>query len=287
MQIVLNSIALEPNRWTAEKVPYFRLEDLLAPIAAAGFSAVEVWQNHAALLAPKELESLRRKADAVGVSFPIVGMYPQFHLEAEERRAELARFDAMMGTMRVLGARVLKLMPGRVPSVKLTPELWARSVEFVREVLARTAGAGPMVPLETHAGTVADDPDALLRFIADVGSDRLKVCWQPFDFASSDKAIELYDRLAAHVVHLHLQGRAGNSMSLLEESNIAYRRILRHILGSGFDGYASIEFVRDCVVESPGKFDLALVLENARRDREFIAGQAPDEEPPATAAGRP
>jgi hypothetical protein len=39
---------------------------------------------------------------------------------------------------------------------------------------------------------------------------------------------------------------------------------------SVFDGYLSIEFVRDCVVDSPEQFDLDTVLANAQRDRRFV-----------------
>jgi len=270
MQILLNSIALEPNRWTKDKIPHFRLENLLDAISGAGFSALEVWQNHAALLKPDDLKRLAERGEIEGLSFPVVGMYPQFHLEGDERQAELERVDAMVGIVSTLGAEVLKLMPGCVPSAELDAAAWQRSVEFAQEMVQRTAQAGTIIPLETHGNTVADDPDALLRFIDEVGSDRLKVCWQPFDFQSTDKAIELYDRLAPHIVHLHLQGRGGGEMELLENSDIDYRRVLGHIFDKGFDGWLSLEFVRGCVVESPEEFDIDLVLENAKADRAFI-----------------
>jgi len=270
LEIVLNSIALEPNRWTQDKVPYFRLENLIEPIAAAGFRSVEIWQNHAVLLEPAELRDLRGRADEAGVTFPILGMYPQFHLEGEERDAELRGWDAMADTMRALGASVLKVMPGHVASADMGPDVWDRSVEFVREVLDRTAELAPVIPLETHAGTLGDDAEALLRFFRDVGSDRLKVCLQPLDFTSTEDTIAFYDALAPHVMHLHLQGRKGNEMCMLEDAEMDYGRLLAHAFEMGFSGYLSIEFVCGCVVDSPEQFDLDLVLENARRDRGFI-----------------
>ena len=270
MEILLNTIALEPNRWTERKIPYFRVEELLEPIAAAGFHSLEIWQPHLTTLRPDEVQRLKARADEAGISVPILGMYPIFHLEGQEREEELARWDQMFGLADVFGAHVLKIMPGRTPSAEMTPQVWDRSVAFVQEVLRRSEEQGTIIPCETHAGTVADDPDTLLRFLEAVGSDRLKVCWQPFDFGSTRKAIELYDKLAPRVVHLHLQGRKGREMELLEESDIDYREVLAHVFASGFDGCLSIEFVRDCVVESPEQFDLEAVLENAQRDRRFV-----------------
>lgn len=270
MQITLNSIALEPNRWTEGKIPHFRLEELLPAIAEAGFESIEIWQNHLALLESEEVNSLAEQADSLGVGFPIVGMYPRFHLEGADRDAELERFVAMAGKMDVVDADILKLMPGQVASEDLEPELWERSVGFMQEVLELTEENDVIFTLETHGGTLADAPDALERFLDDVDSERLEVCWQPYDFGSTGKAIKLFDRLAEYIVHLHLQGRRDGEMELLEDADIDYRQVLGHIFNTEFDGYISIEFVRDCVVDSPGQFDVDQVLENAARDREFI-----------------
>jgi sugar phosphate isomerase/epimerase len=270
MLIVLNTIALEPNRWTEGKIPQFQMEELLEPISEAGFESLEIWQNHVALRDREDIEAIAEQADSLDISTPIVGMYPRFHLEGEDRQAELDRFDGMVEKMDLLGADILKLMPGQVPSSELTAELWERSVKFMREVLERTEESDVIFTLETHGGTVADDPDALERFMEDVGSERLEVCWQPYDFSSTGRAIKLFDRLAESIVHLHLQGRRDGEMELLEHADIDYRQVLGHIFNTDFDGYISIEFVRDCVVNSPEYFDLGHVLDNARRDREFV-----------------
>ena len=273
MEILLNSIALEPNRWTKEKIPYVALEELLTSVATAGFDALEVWQNHVALLDRGGLDSLAERAESLGLAIPVVGMYPRFHLEGRERDAELDRLEAMLGIMDALGTDVLKIMPGTLASAEMTPELWDRLVGFAREMLDRTRPGNITIPCETHGKTVADDPDALLRFFEAVGSDRLKVCWQPLDFEDTQAALELYDRLAPHVTHLHLQGRRGGEMDLLEAADIDYARVLGHIFAGGFDGYVSIEFARGCVVDSPELFDLEEVLESAAIDRAFIEAQ--------------
>jgi len=273
VEILLNSIALEPNRWTKEKTPHVALEELLAPVARAGFHALEVWQNHVALLDREGLDALAERAEALGVAIPVVGMYPRFHLEGRERDAELARLEVMLGIMDALGAEMLKIMPGTLASAEMTPQLWDRSAGFAREMLDRTRSRNITIPCETHSKTVADDPDALLRFLETVGSDRLKVCWQPLDFEDTQGALELYDRLAPHVTHVHLQGRRGGEMELLEAADIDYARVLGHIFAGGFDGYVSIEFARGCVVDSPEQFDLEEVLESAATDRAFIEAQ--------------
>ena len=269
MKVLLNSIALEPNRWTKEKVPYFRLHDLLDEVAGAGFDAIEVWQNHVATLDEIEVCRLAREARQLGVTFPVIGMYPLFHLTGAERAGELARFERMFGSARALGTGVIKVFAGRISSADITAEQWDASVGFAREVL-EGAGEELLFTVETHGNTLADSCECALRFVQAVGSPRLKVCWQPYDFTDTEKAIQDFDRLSEHVIHLHVQGRSGGEMALLEESDIDYSLLLEHVFASGFDGLVSIEFARGCVVESPEELDVHEVLANAARDRRFI-----------------
>ena len=84
--LLLNTLALDPHRWTPEKVGYYRLEALLEPIAEAGFHGVELWQYHLCRESKAEVQQLRTKAEALGVRFPVVGMYPQLHRDGTSRR---------------------------------------------------------------------------------------------------------------------------------------------------------------------------------------------------------
>ncbi len=270
MKLMLNSIALEPNRWTRDKIPHFALKDLLAPMKDAGFNAVEVWQNHLALLASRAVRELKEAAEDSGIDFPAVGIYPAFHLDPPGRNEEKSRILSIAGKAADIGAKVLKMMPGKIPSAELDPELKRKSEAFVSEILEATETYDLTLTFETHGGTLADDTGALQSFIKAVGSERLKVCWQPYDFRHTAKAIALFDELSQHITHLHLQGRKSGEMELLENADIDYSRVLKHIKATGFDGYVSIEFVRDCVSKSPESFDLFKVLSNAARDREFV-----------------
>ena len=80
IRILLNSIALEPNRWTTEKIPFYRLEELLEPIAQSGFRGIEVWQYHVSSLNEDAITDLTMQADDLGIDFPVLGIYPRLHL---------------------------------------------------------------------------------------------------------------------------------------------------------------------------------------------------------------
>ena len=43
--LLLNTIALDPNRWTPAKQPYTHLETVLDRVVASGFRQLEIWQS--------------------------------------------------------------------------------------------------------------------------------------------------------------------------------------------------------------------------------------------------
>jgi sugar phosphate isomerase/epimerase len=123
---------------------------------------------------------------------------------------------------------------------------------------------------ETHANTLFDSVETVAATLEIIESEELEVCFQPFDPTDTEQAIADYTALADHVIHIHLQGRRNNEMSLLSDSDIDYERLLETFEINGFAGYLSIEFVKDCVVDHPEDFDLDVVLQNAVKDREFV-----------------
>ena len=167
--LLLNTIALDPNRWTAEKQPYFRLEALLEPVAAAGFRALEVWQYHLSTLDDAGVRTLASRADALGVTFPIVGMYPKLDLDGEARMREWASAETLVQRAARCGAHSVKLFAGRLGSAEADAEAYARSVAFMQDLIAVADGHGLTVTAETHPDTLCDSVPATERFLDAVG----------------------------------------------------------------------------------------------------------------------
>ena len=273
--LLLNTIALDPNRWTAEKRPFFKLADLLPAVAAAGFGALEVWQYHLSTPDAAGVEALAERAGALGVTFPIVGMYPVLDAEGAERERAWSEVETVVRRAERVGARAVKMFAGRLGSNEADAAAVARSVAFTRDLVALAADHGLGVTAETHPNTLCDNVPATRRFLDAVADERLALCFQPFDFTSTKRAVADVRALAERVAHVHLQGRRAGEIVLLEEAEVDYAAVLRVLVENGFDGAVSIEFVKDCVVERPADFDLDAVLENARRDRAFVEAAVP------------
>jgi sugar phosphate isomerase/epimerase len=267
--LLLNTIALDPNRWTPEKVAFHDLADLLPAVATSGFHALEVWQYHVSRLSDEEFDALTERARSLNVTFPIVGLYPALHLEGEERAREWEAMQRLARRAEALGATVIKVFVGQFGSEEVGAA-YEQSVAFARD-LARVADEqGMTLTAETHPDTLCDSVPATLRFLDDVDVSNVRLCYQPFDFESTERTIADYRTLREHIIHVHLQGRRDDRMVLLERADVNYNAFLQTLAADGFDGYLCIEFVEGCVVERPEDFDLAVVLANARRDRAFV-----------------
>jgi sugar phosphate isomerase/epimerase len=268
--VLLNTVALDPHRWTADKIPFFDLPDLLNPIRSVGFTDLEIWQYHLDHLRVSVGE-LGRMLDNRGMATRIVGIYPKLHLDGAEREKELSHMMGLVDIAAELGAAVIKMFVGSVGSAQVSDADYDRSVGFLNALLARAEQHDLLIAGETHENTLFDTPDSLEATLRVLNNPCMKVCFQPYDWKKTRQAVEDFDRLFEHIVHLHFQGRRDGRMVLLENADLDYERFVRHVVRRRFDGFSSIEFVKDCVVDRPEDMDLDLVLENARRDRLFLS----------------
>lgn len=271
MQLLLNTIMLEPNRWTAEHALTWPLVDLLDPMAAAGFRDLEVWGYHLDRLSEAGVEQLAAALEARAMRAVGVGAYPAFHLEGAQDEEERRSLEQLVGAAVRLGASVFKIFPGRVASAEAGDAVWRRSVEGMRRLAGRTAEAGMLLTLETHGGTLCDTLDGTRRLLEQLPEDGVGICFQPYVEHDTAAAMAAFDALGSRVRHVHLQNRKDGAAALLEEGDWTdYRRFLPHVRRSGFDGLLCLEFTAG-ITPAPGEaFDLAGVLANAARDRAFV-----------------
>ncbi len=269
-QLLLNTLALDPHRWTPEKVGYYRLDALLAPIAEAGFHGVELWQYHLSRESKAEVQQLHTKAETLGVHVSVVGMYPPLHLDGEARRTAWDEVAKVVEYAGLLEAEVIKIFVGSKGTDALTEAEYERSLAFLADLVALTGSCGLTITGETHAHTLFDSLEACRAVLDAVGADAFKVCFQPYDLTDTAQALAEYDALREHVVHVHYQGRRGDALALLREADLDYAALTRTLAARGFDGYLCIELVKDCIVEPPNRFDLARVLHHAQQDRDFV-----------------
>ncbi len=262
--ILLATIAVEPNRWTADKNPWFELKDLLHPVSESGFRAVELWEYHIRHLSPKQLDVLLELGSENDVDFLAMALYPKL-------------FDTDFGTYiddvfrqaSRLGVRKLKIFAGDRGSANLSPAEREYSLARIRQLVRAGMDLGITVSTELHQDTLCDSVDAALQTVAELDGT-INICFQPLDFSNQKKTMEDFRRLAPHVDHIHLQGRSDGEFHGLENADINYGELLPLARSQSPNADYCIEFVQDCIVADPQLFDLTKVLSNACRDLEYV-----------------
>ena len=94
MQILLNTILIEPNRWAPDKTPHRPLSEHLTTFQRAGLQTLEIWQYHVSTLDARGLANLSTHLNACALRPVALGAYPFLHLdgpEGDEAMVQLGR----------------------------------------------------------------------------------------------------------------------------------------------------------------------------------------------------
>ena len=274
MLLLLNTIMLEPNRWTEEKHLTRPLTTLLPIIHQAGFLNLEIWQYHLFDCNQRSVEAIKSQLSELGMKAPVLGAYPQLHLEGNAGETELTRLGLLVNSAKLLECSVFKIFAGRIASTDADAAVRRISVERMIRLADWLAVHGITLTLETHGNTLCDTLDSTSRLLDELDSaSNIDICFQPYVEDDTDAAIEAFDTLRDRVSHLHLQNRLSDgSVSLLENGTWTdMRRFLPHVKAAGFNGFACLEFTADIIPAEGSTFDLHQVIANAQRDRNFVA----------------
>ncbi len=248
MDILLHTIALEPARWTPQRVSR-PLAQLLPAIAERGFKQLEIYEPH--LRDEAEWPEIIATLTSLGLKAEILSSY--LDLKTSENFDDLKRrLDAFGFTK----ARIF-------PSAPATEEGMNTLAVRLRRLSARIPGVE--ILLETHDGSLADDPPLLVRMMEELSHPRIGLLYQP-TFFDAERSLRQFELEKPFIRHLHLQGRrADTSFTRLEDGLVPWSRIITELSP---EVNATLEFV-PCAVCPPEQFDLAAALSEARSETDY------------------
>lgn len=248
--ILLGSILLEPNRWTADKAPSLRVSDWAERAREAGFDGIELWENH--YLRADATERARLQASPCPVL--IFNSYAAFEPDdrvGRERAREAAGDLGATGVKFNLGAD-----PAQTPYYLETIAFWAQAFPPSARLLC-----------ECHPGTVLETPEAAAKAFAAWTDARLQAIVHPFN-AKSDALQMWLAALGNRITHAHVQTRTDNNQIVrLDRRAREVRSALALLKDHGFDGSFTVEFTEGTRTAN----DRPDVLwENAVADLQFL-----------------
>lgn len=129
-----------------------------------------------------------------------------------------------------------------------------KTVETLRAGCDAARGSGITLVVERHVGSFADTPERIERLISEVDRENFALNYQVLDFLSPDRIAhqaEDAEALIGHAAYVHLKNyrenpeRGGPLMpgGSLEGGVLDYQAILRAVLGSGYAGPMTFEFL--------------------------------------------
>lgn len=266
MNILLHTIALEPARWTPQRVSQ-KLTDLLPRIAAVGFRELEIFEPH--LGAEPGSAEIRDALAANGQRPVILSSYVQLNPSKTSDTEFSEQMDLIGERVRFYGFRKIRIFPG----AGMQPQDADGVVEFTRRARELAMGLPDVeILLETHDGSLADDPEGLVGIVGDIHLPNVGLLFQPTFFQDAGRTLEQFRVQKPHIRHLHLQNRNPDlSFATMRDGIVPWPEIFRE-LGGAID--ASIEFVPAgiCGVEA---FDPGATLDQIRAEAEAVRSVCP------------
>lgn len=186
----------------------------------------------------------------------------------------------ILDSAQALGADRVRIWAGTLGSADASPQEYGGIVSRLRDAASEASDRGIMLAVEYHRGTLADNPDAVLRLLADVDSPALSTYWQPSVGATDDEVLTEFDAVAAHTsaVHVFSWWPKTRRLRLQEREDLWRRLCLVAVARSTPPRDALLEFVPDD--------DPALLAAESATLRRLLAdarGRVPRERAPESA----
>jgi len=268
MEILLNTIMLEPKRWNSPKFITIPLIELLPDIKKAGFDELEIWGYHIWNMDEGELSSLSEELRAKNMIVPSIGSY--LIGQGGSRRENILNVaNKYFSICEKLGSRKLRIFYGDKDFEKSSQGYLQFIDEVFEEIFKIGQDKGIQVIPEMHKRTVIGSIKGLKRAIEKwKGHLNFGVVYQPYKFRT-EPALKALNVALGYIQSVHLQNRHNENFAALSEGDVDYRKILKKLAISGYSGPFVLEFTTG-IISSVEDFDYRRILSSTAKDKEWL-----------------
>ena len=177
----------------------------------------------------------------------------------DEYRQQLTVLRRCMGIAREMGTHLVRIFTFRKEMVLfgsepiVAPSAWAQLLRRLEEPLRMAEGEEITLAVETAIGSNVTSAALARRLIDELGSDRLRVLWDPCSslYCTEVPFPDGYEAIRDYVVHIHLKdGIVDLPMASFEfcplgegQMRAHYADIVRALRQDGYEGTISLESV--------------------------------------------
>jgi len=191
-------------------------------------------------------KALREKSCGL---IPVITVTPYVralnHPDERLRSSVVGQMEAYIDLARDVGARYVRVYGGEE---RREPEAMRLLIDSLGRLADYASQRGVILLLENHPGTMTVTGRATAEVVAAVGSDSLRVLYDPANvMAHSDERPEVTFRLQEGLIeYVHVKDLvitpSGRKSCLLGAGSVPWKDILRWLAASGFSGWFSLEY---------------------------------------------
>ena len=222
------------------------LDNAFSLVARSGFHKVDLWggpPNYSNDPAVCDIPGIKAKAAANGLTIANLGTYPGQKLLERDDAAEMQEMKWAVDNAVALGARSIRVHPGTGEDTGIIPRL----VPFFVEAARYAADNQVYLGMENHQGSIAGNPDAIMKLVRAVGSSWFGILYEPanlmhcrVDYRAAYKAFR------GSIVHIHLKDSrwVGDTYerTMLGEGDVDCGWVVSTLEADGYRGDYALEF---------------------------------------------
>jgi sugar phosphate isomerase/epimerase len=224
-------------------------ETALRIMANAGFKKVDLWGRMPHFSTnPAEMDpaKLMQTAQRIGVKIANLGTYPGQNFSSAneaEREAALREMKATIDLAAKLGARSIRVMPGKGEDAAVVTAI----VPYFKESAKYAQAKNVYMGMENHKGSIAGNPDLCVELCKKVNSPYFGVLYEPCNLLHGGVDYKAaFRKFAPYITHLHLKDgavREGKfARTMLGEGDVDVRWVVDNMNSIGYEGDFALEY---------------------------------------------
>jgi len=222
------------------------LDSTFGMLSRSGFRCVDLWgglPNYSNDPGACDIAGIRKKAAAHGLRVANLGTYPGQKLLENGHDAEMQEMTWAIDNAVALGARSIRVHPGSGEDPGIIPSL----VPFFTESARYAAGKRIFLGMENHAGSIAGNPDAVMKLVRAVNSPWFGILYEPANLMHGKVDYKAaYRAFKGSIVHIHLKdGRwvgGRYELTMLGEGDVDCAWVISTMEADGYTGHYALEF---------------------------------------------
>lgn len=215
-------------------------------ISRSGYGKVDLWggpPNYSSDPAECDPAGLKRKAQEYRLRIANLGTYAGSGLFEVGEQAELREMRRTIDIASFLGSRSIRVSPARGED----PAIADAMVTFFRQSAAYAAEKEVSLGVENHAGSIARDPDVIMRLVTAVGSPYFGILYEPANLmACGVDYREAFGMFKGWITHVHVKDShivdGKYERTMLGDGEIDWGWVTTMLEDAGYTGDYALEF---------------------------------------------